>query len=498
MDDKAQDTPPVHGHATIYWVVFLTVLALALRIPLLSRTVNSDEAFTFLNYADRSFEYLIANYQYPNNHLFHTLLVRAVTLLFGASPISLRLTALLAGVLLVPAVYLWTREAFDKLAGTTAALLVAVAPACIEFSTRGRGYTLLALLAVSWLTLMLTALRAPRNSSAMITGIGVLAALGFWTMPLMLYPFVLGNLIGIVVVLQEPATERAGRLMTIAKSSSRAVLMALLLYAPVIITKLLSSTGEPPVFPTLPWSAFAASLPEQLVSTTTLLRAGLPSWLTFMLTFAAAFALVRARPAYPGYCRGVIAAGVGLMALLVLLHTTTQPRFWFFLLPLFYQLAGAGVAMWLSRLRWHYAFGLQVVLGAVLVASSESPASNDDLIDAEPMARYLEQDLRPGDIVLPLRGAHLTLGYWFRILNIDLGYMPAYYEGHREIAKAAARRATRAFLIVDTTRYSAADVVQYYSLPHQGRLIERYKEGEMYLFERPFVTQANDAPPSAQ
>src|SRR5689334_12170590 len=67
--------------------VLLGVIALATRLAHLRQTMRHDEAYTFLHYATAPLTTALSDYTYPNNHLFHTLLVWISTRLFGGSEI---------------------------------------------------------------------------------------------------------------------------------------------------------------------------------------------------------------------------------------------------------------------------------------------------------------------------------------------------------------------------------------------------------------------------
>ena len=59
-----------------WWLLsFFIVLGLGLRMIFLFGTMGHDEAETFVLFASRSLRVGLSNYPFPNNHIFHTLLV---------------------------------------------------------------------------------------------------------------------------------------------------------------------------------------------------------------------------------------------------------------------------------------------------------------------------------------------------------------------------------------------------------------------------------------
>jgi hypothetical protein len=126
-------------------VALITLAGAALRARYLSQPMRYDEAFTYLAYASQPLAKGLARYDYPNNHLLHTLLVHVTTTVFGNHPWSLRLPAYTAGVALVPAWWWAVRGLYPGAAGLLTAGLVAGSSPLVEFSTNARGYMLVAL-----------------------------------------------------------------------------------------------------------------------------------------------------------------------------------------------------------------------------------------------------------------------------------------------------------------------------------------------------------------
>lgn len=135
---------PLHPAA---FLALAIVLALALRLPGQTRSLEHDEVYTRVIFASRPSLAILTSYDLPNNHILHTLCVRAAIALFGDSERVVRLPALLAGMLAIPAVYGFARRlAASDAAGAVAAFLLAVSSVHVGFSQQARGYTLLTLL----------------------------------------------------------------------------------------------------------------------------------------------------------------------------------------------------------------------------------------------------------------------------------------------------------------------------------------------------------------
>ncbi len=87
-------------------LISFIILGLVLRFAFLGRPMGHDETYTYMAFASRGIKTAITDYHLPNNHVLHTILVVISTSLFGNSPEAIRLPAFIAGVLLIPAVYL--------------------------------------------------------------------------------------------------------------------------------------------------------------------------------------------------------------------------------------------------------------------------------------------------------------------------------------------------------------------------------------------------------
>jgi hypothetical protein len=165
------------------------VLLLALVIGVYARgyfveqPMRFDEASTynmFINYDwAQVFSYLA-----PNNHVLHTILVKLATLGFGDDPLAIRIPAFIFGVLSIILIFCVCRLLGGT--GSFAALITAVHPYLILFSTNARGYSLLIFFVLALVILGYAV--ALRPSLIKTTGFAFVAALGLLVMPTMLFP----------------------------------------------------------------------------------------------------------------------------------------------------------------------------------------------------------------------------------------------------------------------------------------------------------------------
>jgi hypothetical protein len=170
---------------TLLAAVFL--LGLLPRLLLLNRSIEYDEAYTFTQFARYPFRVIISDYSAPNNHVFHTILMRIAYLLLGDQAWQIRLPAFLAGLLILLCAYWLGRMLYNKTVGYLAAGILASLPDFILRSVSARGYTIVVLMTLLGFCLGGYVLRK-KNLFGWCLLI-LFCAIGFYSVPIMLYPF---------------------------------------------------------------------------------------------------------------------------------------------------------------------------------------------------------------------------------------------------------------------------------------------------------------------
>lgn len=167
------------------FVFFLILVGVALRASLLFRPIMYEEAFAYVDFATRNVGKVLSDYRDPANQIFHTLLTKLSTGLFGVGRVQLRLPAFVAGVLVMPLFYVFVRAMFNRYIALMALALVAASGPLVEYSAIARGYSIAWLCFVS--ALLLGRHMIKENSAASAVAIGVVCALGMWSVPSMAY-----------------------------------------------------------------------------------------------------------------------------------------------------------------------------------------------------------------------------------------------------------------------------------------------------------------------
>jgi hypothetical protein len=352
--------------ASLAVLLVVMVLAVVYRLEHIYSPLSHDEAYTYVVFS-RSLFTAISDYHLPNNHIFHSILVYFSTQLFGIQPWAVRLPALVAGVLLVPAAYWLANHWYDRWVALGAALLVAWLPDMVAYSDNARGYTLVALftlliLALGWYVL--------KEKNLFAWGlISLFSALGLYTVPVMLFPF------GILFVwlFLENLAGGAGPYHTRLEfiwhwlvSGLLAALLTLLFYLPIFIF-----TGPAKVFANdfvapLPWRDLLETLSSRFSETWAEWTFRLPLILLIVLMIGWVLGLLFhwriSKIRVP-----LQAAALGWIAiLLVVQRPNAWSKVWVFLQPLMLIWAAAGIFGLLAKARLKFLRNFS--LAAVVIA----------------------------------------------------------------------------------------------------------------------------------
>jgi hypothetical protein len=441
----------------------LAFLAAALRIPLLTQPMRYDEAVTFVQYSSRPFYVALSFYNTPNNHLFHTLLVRLAYLALGNHPWALRLPVLLAGLCLVPATYAAARSLYNDRCDTGGALLAAALVASssmlIEYSTNARGYEIVCVLFMIMIPAGAYALRC-RNWAAWLL-LAIVSALGFYTIPIMLYPFgglVLWLLLSIAIGdaeeedAQEHAQEDAQGSVQPARSAlaglSVAIVLTMLL-AGELYSPVLAVSGPKALFANKwvtasPFRVFLHQLPASLASTWRGWNRDWPAWLAALLAAGFVISLLWHRRVSSQRVPLALALLLCVAPLVLLQRVIPFERVWLFALPLYLIGAAAGLAIALDpvfhRLHLRHAMVL-VALGTALFAGLRVERSgsvylspiylNNESRGMPALAAWLKGQLRSGDAIVAVPPSDGPLRYYLQHEGVPTSYLASSSGGRK-------------------------------------------------------------------
>jgi hypothetical protein len=439
-------------------LVSLMLVALILRLGNLDLPLGHDEAYMYNAFASRSLWHLLSDYHLPNNHVFLSVLMHATTRLLGDSIWAIRLPTIVTGVLLVPAAFWFAKRFYSRETALLSAALVTIFPILIEYSVNARGYILVALF-----TLLIWSLgdyvRVKRNRFAWAL-IVILSTLGFFTIPIMLFPFgalylwLLGSW-----VIGDTASygPKSDFLKYWLASGLSAALLTVILYTPIFFYSFGRFFGNGFIAP-LGWDIFPETIWTRFRNTWADWTISIPIWLALLGVLGFLVALVFHKKWTGQKFPPQLAFLSWILALLLVRRPDMLPRFWLFLAPPILTWAAAGIVepMKSIRVRAGKRWGpAQVVVGLILAlvalqalvmvpAIPVSVRSNDGMAK---ISLYLKDNLQDGDLVTATSARLPALRYYFDRFGLPKGYI------------RPAGPFQRAFIIVDDKKLETLETI---------------------------------------
>ncbi|MBV8866690.1 MAG: glycosyltransferase family 39 protein [Acidobacteriaceae bacterium] len=432
-----------------------------LRISHLGRPVRYDEAFTYTEFASHPLRIALSHYGFPNNHLLNTLLIHLSTSIFGNNTVALRLPALIAGCLTIPASWLAGRALYGPLAGILSAGCIAALPTFIEYSINARGYTLqwLSVLALMWLGTGLYEDAALKSGWLAFLFSGVV---GLYSVPTTIIP-----ILGISIWILLSAFVRGGLsqfnsvLKRLLWAGLAIGLISTFLYLPVLVVSgpdallsnrfVVSGTSQ----------SFLRNLASLIRDTWMRWTEGVPEVAVWILIAGLILGTAFHRKVSLHALPMTLVLWVSSFLFAWARNVVGYPRVWSYLLLAAIMTAAAGLSVLILLLAGHSrvrqvflvsaastllsAFiGAGVVQRQILFLNSETGAA----VDTDQIANFLLSVLRPGDRLVATSPVYIILDYELQRRN------PKLYE-----ALSTSRDARRVIAVV-SKQYAASESVR--------------------------------------
>jgi hypothetical protein len=462
--------------------------AFVVRVLALGEPMRYDESVTYLQFVRQPWHTTVSSYPYPNNHVLFSLLAKLTSGFVPFRPWTIRLPALLAGMATVPLTYAVGRALSTRLVGLLASALVAASTPLVLFSANARGYSLVTAI---FLALLLAAIRLREKPSVVgwaLFAIG--AAAGFYTIPIMLYPYgVIGAWLAIDWY-RHPGDGAARTFVMFLVASAAGGVVALIAYLPIIQTAGISALlGNKFVTPE-PWSRFASQLPRSALGVLLSWTDPLPFLVAPLMLGVAVVGIVRHRRARSGEPSLTLATILWCGLLLLATHRVPFVRVWLFLLPLFFVAVAIGVVgerdrddtLVLRGGKWPAATAAIAGLLVLLSVQNHSIAFADDtgtMRSAPSVTSDLKARLQLGDRVLAPIPANGPLLFYFLAQQMDTSHLSIPMDGVQ-----------RAYLVLIPSlgqtldRAAAAGIVDTNVFPRH-HMVRRFEDSELWMAERP-------------
>jgi hypothetical protein len=418
------------------WIVLgvLVFVAAVIRLANFNLMMTHDEAYTYNAFASRSLWHVLTDYHLPNNHVFLSVLIHFSTHIFGPQLWAIRLPGVVGSILAVLATYLAAKRLYSRETAAVSATAMAFFPVGVQYSVMARGYLTTILFA-----LLLLAFgdytRTHKNRFAWVLMV-LFTALGFFTLPLMIYPFGAVYLWLFACWIFNDVDGYASRwdyLKYWLASGFSAAFLTLLLYLPILINNFDRFFRNGVIKP-LSWTKFQIVIWVRLRNAWLEWIANIPIWLVVLGVAGLVLGLLLhkwiARHKFPTQFAFLI------WVTLVLLdrRPDMEPRMWLFLAPMMLIWASAGIIEPLKRISISIGQNLSVgvalvglalvaALGASLWLIPQIPARLQQKSDLEKTILYLRDHLRDGDRVSAALEYRPQSYYYFNLYGIDPDYL---------------------------------------------------------------------------
>jgi 4-amino-4-deoxy-L-arabinose transferase-like glycosyltransferase len=409
-------------------VLGVIIVGALFRISQLWQGITYDEAFTCTFYAPRQVSFILSDYTWPNNHLLHTLLVKISMSIFGTHLWSVRLPALLAGILVMPLFYLFVRAMFNRYVALLTLAFVAGSGALIEYSALARGYSL------TWLFMVAASMAgrhlAKRNNLVSAVLVALFCALGMWAVPTMVYPALAIYiwLLLYMATLYKSSLNR--RLIGLLISFLLFVVLSALAYTPVIITHSLDQLLHHPTLGESTWAGFVQTHQEKALELWVFFNDTAATWVS-LLGFVGLGYAAYISSKYRIMVLSILLASVPLVLAQAALG---PPQTWAFVLfnlhlssgiAVFYALKFVQEKMYAAfTKRMRSALAAAIIVGGMGFLGLRAPKDRlERFDDAANAAAWFVGTLKPGDTVQVLDPNDAPFEFHLMAQGIDPGYV---------------------------------------------------------------------------
>jgi len=427
----------VPANETRYVKIFLGIIVLiatTLRLYVINNPIGYDEAYTFINFSSKAFKFILADYHAPNNHILNSLLIGIAYRILGNHIWIVRVPAFIAGVLGVPVSFIAARRFFTTQQSLAVSAVLAVVPNLVAESANGRGYPLIILF--SLLLANFAGILVKEQSRYALTAYAVTGALGFYSIPIFLYPMAGISLWVVATYLSgtESWKIKWGNLKKFLVACTLSGVLTFILYSPVIFfgTGFDSLIANDYVI-SQTWNEFTENLAIRSAATWNSWIINKNSALFYLGVGAFLFSLFFYRKVSNQKLPMQIFLVLGAGVMVTIQRVAPLPRIWGYLEVFFLFYATAGF-VWLLQLISNTLIDPQntskllsgVILVGVLIAfinvtiKTQSPAARADrtIAPEQLAANYIAEHITENDTVVAPAPVDLQTAYYLKILGV--------------------------------------------------------------------------------
>jgi hypothetical protein len=380
------------------------VLGLGLRLYRLDSELWLDEILLLGRYIPLEFRQLVSTYDSQNHQPLYSLMSRLSFLAAGGSDWSIRVPAVLLGVASLGATWWFARRVTSAAEAMLAALLLAVSYHHVWFSQNARGYTTMLLFALLGSGVFIRLCEGKGHTRRLAWGYAVLVALATYT-HLTAALIAVGHALALMFTTRWTSTEGRRRAVWPVTALALSALVTIFLYS-LMLPQVVREVSKPTMEGVeVAWTGIGWMLRESL----RVLSTGVPGGLVTVLVAVSVLGV-----GVVSYWRqSRIATLVMFLPIAVTLVTIVAtrhnlwPRFFFFGAGFFVLAALRGgfvLVHWL--IRWHpQRVAVAGACAVALLSLVTVPTAWLPKQQFRAAYEFIEQERRPGDVVIALDAA---------------------------------------------------------------------------------------------
>jgi len=407
----------------------------------------------------------------------------------------MRLPALFAGILLIPATYFLFRALSNNFAALLSSTMVAVSSPLIEYSTNARGYTIVEFIFVI-LLLLIYYLSENRNIFGWSIFV-LLSAIGFYTITIFLIPF--GILISWYILLIINDSNKYNYLKDIGLAVIITGLLTSMLYLPIIIVNGSSVVLSNEYVQSMPLLLFIKGLSPMVSSAWASWNQNVQPMIIYLVGFGFIIFISTIKYANKELRALLISTVLYIIILLFIKRVNPGPRIWLFLIPIYFGLACTGLSYVIEKINWHR-LALTIFISIALLTAisrniilSDSILNSDTggqlLVDGEQITKYIKDHIRLNDdsVYVVNLTYRMPMVYYFSRYNLPLDHLLRYNSMENDKIKKDIKN----LIVIEVDNVLKEkketvleDVKVNINEFHSPVLLSKFKVSSLYLYQR--------------
>ena len=327
---------------------------------------------------------------------------------------------------------------FDKRSALLTAAFIASSPQLILYSTNARGYMLLCLIFLILYALGASLLQ--KSTPAQWSLFAIISAAGFYTIPVMIYPFgIIVLWLCLSIMVKDQLIDRTAFIRNLLLSLIAVLVLTGLAYMPIYVLSGLESIVSNRFVKSLSWSSYSTDVISYLYSIAEYLNKDLPVWVSLPCAAGLIASCIFYRRLKEAKMTIIAAVLIWSVALLSVQRVLPYQRVWLFLVPLYFGFACSGMNLFMShiekKIRNHprramllnagvpVMFALCLAISAIQTKSIVNATETGTLRDAEQITLFMKEYLNPGDVVYAPCPSDSPLIYYFMRYHVPVAYL---------------------------------------------------------------------------